>query len=157
MAITQEKTDTELQIRRHFKASRERLFEAWTQEEALAQWFSPSSDFSVVVEAFELRVGGEYRIAMKPPPGEKGCDDAGEDCCVSGEYQVIDPPKQLVFSWSWRGKEEVSSLVTVDFFERDDGTEMVLTHERLPDVAARSSHEEGWNACIDHLAEFLSA
>ena len=52
MPIAQEKTDTELQIRRHFQAPREKLFQAWTQQEALAQWFSPSSDYGVQVEAF---------------------------------------------------------------------------------------------------------
>lgn len=37
----------------------------------------------------------------------------------------------------------------------DGGTELTLAHERLPDEAARISHEHGWNGLLDKLPVFL--
>ena len=37
----------------------------------------------------------------------------------------------------------------------DGGTELTLTHGRLPDVAARTSHAQGWNGLLDKLPVFL--
>ena len=37
----------------------------------------------------------------------------------------------------------------------DGGTELTLTHERLPDEQARASHEAGWNGLLDKLPVFL--
>jgi uncharacterized protein YndB with AHSA1/START domain len=37
----------------------------------------------------------------------------------------------------------------------EGGTVLTLTHEDLPDEAARTSHEEGWNSLLDKLPVFL--
>ena len=37
----------------------------------------------------------------------------------------------------------------------DGGTVLTLTHERLPDEAARDSHEKGWSGLLDKLPAFL--
>ena len=49
------------------------------------------------------------------------------------------------------------TLVTVEFkdVDRDARTEIVLTHERSKDEAARDRHGEGWNGCLDHLLSIL--
>lgn len=39
----------------------------------------------------------------------------------------------------------------------DGGTVLTLTHERLPDEAARASHEQGWIGLLDKLPVFLGA
>ena len=33
----------------------------------------------------------------------------------------------------------------------ETGTELTLTHSRLPGDAARDSHRQGWNAALDKL------
>ena len=37
----------------------------------------------------------------------------------------------------------------------DGGAVLTLTHERLPDDEARTSHERGWNGLLDKLPVFL--
>jgi uncharacterized protein YndB with AHSA1/START domain len=37
----------------------------------------------------------------------------------------------------------------------DGGTELTLSHERLPDDAACASHEQGWSGLLDKLHIFL--
>ena len=42
-------------------------------------------------------------------------------------------------------------LVTVEFVERGEATEVVITHEQLPDEEQRERHRYGWHACLDKL------
>jgi len=44
----------------------------------------------------------------------------------------------------------------VEFFDREGGTELRLTHETLPNEASRDDHEQGWNSVFDKLEKFLS-
>jgi uncharacterized protein YndB with AHSA1/START domain len=64
-------------------------------------------------------------------------------------------PEKLVFTWDLPGPPEPESPVTFLLEPFDGGTELTLTHERLPDEAARASHEHGWNGPLDKLPVFL--
>lgn len=137
---------TTLRLTRTFAASREKVFRAWVEPQALKSWFAPSDSFETPVAEVELRTGGKYRIVMRSPEGETHT--------VIGIYREIQPPEKLVFSWAWEGWPEAQeTLVTVEFHERGGQTELVLTHERFPDEAIRDKHGEGWNGCLDRLVK----
>ena len=70
----------------------------------------------------------------------------------TGVYRVIDRPRQLVFTWHSRGTEQKESLVTVDFIARGERTEVVVTHEQLPE-SAQPSHTNGWTSGLERLDE----
>jgi hypothetical protein len=44
-------------------------------------------------------------------------------------------------------------LVTVELRTAGQGTELTLTHERLPDEGSRDRHEAGWKGCLTRLAQ----
>ena len=46
------------------------------------------------------------------------------------------------------------SIVTVEFPGKGDSTELILTHERLPDAKAIEGHTQGWTACINGFVTF---
>ncbi len=46
--------------------------------------------------------------------------------------------------------------VTVEFRVRGGGTEITLTHERLPDEKTRNLHGMGWNSALDCLAKLFA-
>ena len=135
-----------LQLRRTFQAPRERVFRAWTTAEELKRWHAPAPNITSVAEV-DLRVGGKYRIHMRAP-------DGAEHRAV-GVYREIDPPKKLVFTWSWEGGYLSDTLVTVEFLDRGAATELVLTHELFPSDEARTQHASGWNAVFDKLAQII--
>lgn len=154
MGNTTETSQTTLQIRRTYQASRETVFEAWTNSETLKQWFGPTDDFKTPEAEVDLRVGGKYRIRMVSPDGESHI--------VGGVYKEITAPEKLVFTWAWEagggcGETEsgstIETLVTVEFRNRDGETELILTHEQFPDAAARDKHNEGWSGCLDRLRQ----
>lgn len=146
MATQQEQRTVALQLRRTFQAPRERVFRAWTSPEELKRWHAPAPMTTPVAEV-DLRVGGKYRIHMRAP-------DGAEHHAV-GVYRVVDPPKKLVFTWTWEGGDMADTLVTVEFLDRGPATELVLTHELFPSDEARASHEHGWNAVLEKLGQML--
>ncbi len=142
MATQQHQRTARLQIRRTFQAPRDRVFRAWTSAEELKRWHAPAPLTTPVVEV-DLRVGGKYRIVMQAPDGSRHS--------AVGEYREIDPPKKLVFTWSWEGGDLGETLVTVDFLDRGAATELILTHERFPNETERDKHQDGWNKVLDKL------
>jgi uncharacterized protein YndB with AHSA1/START domain len=43
------------------------------------------------------------------------------------------------------------TLVTVEFNDLGGSTEVVINHERFPNVEAKQGHEDGWNSCLNKL------
>jgi uncharacterized protein YndB with AHSA1/START domain len=136
-----------LVMRRTFKASRERVFAAWTQPEILREWFAPPPGWTVPDAALDLRVGGAYRIAFRSPEGE-----ISE---VSGHIRELQAPERLAYTWTFAGFP-ADTLVTIEFYDRGEETELVLTHEHFADDAMRDRHEGGWTMSLGNLARTLA-
>ena len=75
----------------------------------------------------------------------------GEEHNPTGIYQEVIPEKKLVFTWDLPGALEPESLVTFLLEPIDGGTRLTLSHEHLPDEAARRSHEHGWSGAFEKL------
>jgi len=129
-------------VRRTIAASAEELFDAWLDPEALAMWMRPGTIRSTVAKV-EPHVGGSYEITML---GQSG------PIVHKGVYRQIERPKRLVFTWASPGTELRDTLVTVDFVCVDKRTEVIVTHEQLPE-SAKSAHSIGWTRGLEHLDE----
>jgi uncharacterized protein YndB with AHSA1/START domain len=134
-----------LSIRRRMPATRDVVFEAWTDPQGLREWMCPGD--AVSAEAtLDLRVGGSYRIVMKSKT---------RDYVHTGVYQVVEPPSKLVFTWT-REEDEVPTLVTVEFVALGDESELVLTHERFQDTEVMKRYQGGWGQIAEKLASYLA-
>lgn len=137
-------------VSRTINAPRERVFGAWTNPEILMKWWGAGPDYHAGWVEVDLRVGGRYRLTMVHT--EKEVTHA-----VAGEYQEIDRPHKLVHTWKWETEEEanIETLVTVEFNEVGEHTEVMLTHEAFSTEELRDNHAHGWNGCLDNLARAL--
>jgi len=136
-----------LTVRRTIRAAAERVFAAWTQPGRLTDWWGPEPITCPSAEV-DLRVGGRYRIANRYSNGTM--------IWIVGEFERVEPPHVLIYSWSLEPGPPMSSRVTVQFEPRsEDVTEVIVCHERLPDAALRDMHEQGWNGCLAGLAAYL--
>ena len=135
-----------LVVRRQIAVPREQVFEAWLDSESLAQWMRPG-DTTMATVTVDPRVGGGFRIVMDGPS-----HGAVEH---HGEYLAIEPPSLLSFTWISRPTEHKVTVVTIEFHERDAGTELVLTHRALP-AKAVEGHRKGWTDVVRLLDEFLT-
>jgi uncharacterized protein YndB with AHSA1/START domain len=77
---------------------------------------------------------------------------------VNGVYQQVLPPEKLIFTWRWEkaDMDVGETLVTLEFNERGDETEVILTHERLPNEAVVNMHLQGWTSMAERLTELLT-
>ncbi len=143
-------------IRKVLKAKRERVFEAWTKPELIQQWLVPPEDWTARASA-DVRVGGKYQVDMHVAQAQDTCSHGfkpGEILPHTGEYLEIVPPEKLVFTWS--SPSVTNTRVTVELKDLGDSTELWLTHELLPDEAARESHSGGWNGAMVKLERLLT-
>ena len=137
-----------LTLTREYAAPPEKVWRAWTDPQALKQWWTDSPGGKVSVAELDVRVGGRFRICF-------GGADGNEHECA-GTYQEVARPKKLVFTWSWpRTTPERESLVTLLFNAKGAGTELVMKHERFFDEKARDGHQRGWSHLLDQLGEFV--
>lgn len=140
---------TSLEITRFINAPRNRVYAAWTDPAQLKEWWGPESVRTRNITA-DVRVGGKYRWDL--------INQEGEEMSVFGEYRELQPNKKVVFTWKWDDDEDWethNSVVTIELADRDGGTEVKLTHEKLPSEASRDRHNEGWNSVLDRLEKFL--
>jgi uncharacterized protein YndB with AHSA1/START domain len=140
-------SDLALVVRRTIRAPAARLFEAWTTPEHLRNWWGPSSSVACPEAEVDLRVGGRYRIANR--------FDDGKLVWIVGEFRAVSPPHELIYTWRIEPGPATTELVTVRFTPRGQSTEVVVVHESIATKAAKRSHEEGWDGCLDGLAEYV--
>lgn len=139
----------ELRLTRRYPVAAEKVWRAWTDPQALSAWFGPGEMNSVTQADVDLRPGGRYCIAFRTPDGEEHR--------VSGVYEVVEPPRRLVFSWAWQSTPERVSRVSVLLVPVPEGTELQFLHERFYDVAARDGHRHGWTATFEKLAAWITS
>jgi len=139
---------TSLEIKRFINAPRNRVYQAWTDPVQMKEWWGPDNVRTLKIVA-DTRIGGKYRWDLVNPEGEQ--------MSVFGEYRELIPGRKIVFTWKWDDDEDwqnYTSLVSVEFSDRDGGTELRLTHEQLPSEESRDRHNQGWNSVLDRLERF---
>jgi uncharacterized protein YndB with AHSA1/START domain len=140
-------TAATVQIRRRVKAAADEIFDLWTRPELMARWMSPFPGAVACKASCDPRPGGAFSLLMTSPEARRE---------VSGAYVEIDRPRKLVFTWTGPLTNDVETLVTLELTPRGDETELVLTHERLPNSAIVEGHIKGWGHILDHLAEAVA-
>jgi uncharacterized protein YndB with AHSA1/START domain len=138
--------DKTLVIDRVFTAPPDRVFAAWTDTAQLAEWYGPEG-MKAEIFANDLTVGGQYSLVMKSAEGEYH---------LSGEYEEIEPPRKLVFTWKWKTSDE-TTRVTIELRPEGDGTHLRLTHTGFAEAEQASSHNQGWSSSLNDLERYLAA
>jgi uncharacterized protein YndB with AHSA1/START domain len=135
-----------LVVRRVVAVPREEVFGAWLDPASLREWMRPG-DVDRATAEVDPRVGGKFRIVMH---------HSGRDNAHWGEYLAIEPPSRLSFTWISEHTDLQPTVVTIDFLEKDGGTEVILTHRRLPPKRV-DAHRGGWSSILEKLEEALAA
>ena len=139
-----------VEIDRVFKASPERVFDAFASYEAMKQWFGPG-ECHVITGEMEFKVGGRYRLRV--------ITEGDGEVEVVGEYQTIDRPSKIAFSWRWQDNPEFNasdSVVHLEFERHADGTMLRLRQIGIENNESRANHSIGWNGAFDKLDEIFS-
>lgn len=134
-------SELSLNLVRHINAPVESVFNAWLDPELLAQFMKPADSVTTSKISLDAKTGGRFNIVMIAD---------GKELPHSGEYLVIAPHSQIVFTWESPFSIE-GSTVTLDFSETKNGTTLQLNHVKFPNEESRNNHEGGWTAIMAKL------
>jgi uncharacterized protein YndB with AHSA1/START domain len=143
--------DREIHTERWFDAPRERVWQAFTDPELIAQWWGLRSS-TTIVEEMDVRPGGKWRfIERENDESEMG---------FYGEFREISKPESLTWTFAWDGMPGHASVETVTFTEHDGGTLVstvtVFDSREDRDGMIESGMEGGMRETYDRLAELLA-
>jgi uncharacterized protein YndB with AHSA1/START domain len=137
-----------LSLDRHYAAAPEKVWRAWTEPQALKQWFGPGGPQKVSVADIELRAGGRFRLVFGGPDGNEHE--------AAGVYKEVQPHRRLIFTWCWpRTTPDRISQITILLRPEGAGTDMEFRQEQFFDEAARDGHLRGWTETFGKLEAFL--
>ncbi len=138
-------------ITRVFEASRERVWQEWTQPEPFADWFGGrDSEVPLSTVSMDVRPGGRWRLTMFADPGRR-------EIRWKGEYREVAEPERLVFTVSDQPGDEGYELVTVVLTDLGDGrTEMRFEQRGQLPAEVYDRAKEGWAGFFDRIAERLA-
>jgi uncharacterized protein YndB with AHSA1/START domain len=145
----------EVVIKRVLNASRELVFQLWTDPAHLQQWWGPDGFTTPRCEA-DARPGGHIRIDMRGPDGTV--------YPMTGVYQEIVPPERIVFTTSpldASGNPLFETLNIVTFAEQGGKTAVTLQARATTwtDQAAPylKGMEVGWTQSMERLAAYAES
>ncbi|MBB6673786.1 SRPBCC family protein [Cohnella nanjingensis] len=139
-----------LELHRVYNASKESVFLAWTREEQLKQWWGLTG-FTTTIGHMDVSIGGKYLFHMRAPNGKIHT--------VEGRYVEIVPNDKLSFTWKWvtEGDDSEETLVTIDFVDQDNSTELVITHTNFSTMKEAKKHNNSWtNSLEGGLCDYLN-
>ncbi|WNQ11885.1 SRPBCC family protein [Paenibacillus aurantius] len=141
----------ELIVERLMPAPRELVFQTWTKQEHLQNWWGPKG-FTITVQEIEVKPGGVWRYVMHGPDG------VDYDNVI--RYREVVRPERLVYSHGDSVDEE-QFQVTVTFAEEGSQTDIVMrmafrSAEELQVSVERYGAVEGAASTLDRLEEELA-
>ena len=135
-------------LERTYPAAPSRVFAAWAEPAAKAQWFAgPDSEHQL-----DFRVGG-HEVA-------RGAGGGGEVLTFESTYHDIVPSARIVFSSTLSVGDKVAtvSLTTVEISPAGDGTRLLLTEQGayLDGLEDPGWREQGTGQQLDALGAELT-
>jgi len=136
-----------VRLKKIVNATAARAYRAWTEPEQMIKWFGCDQVTEVKVQQ-DFKVGGKYHIQMI-------CGEITMN--VTGTYEEIVPNKKLSYTWSsdFPDVATTDSLVSVQFVEQGDKTEIILDHSRFASEKAAQGHTEGWTFALGTLEKLF--
>jgi uncharacterized protein YndB with AHSA1/START domain len=149
-----------LMITRILNAKPAIVFKAWTKPKKVMRWFSPKG-FTTPHCTIDLRAGGICHLCMLSPEGRYFWS--------TGIFREIIEPHRIVRTDSFSDENgniispkeyglkdwPDETIVTVNLAEYAGRTKLTVQHWPVPLGPERDMCEQGWNQCLDKLADFL--
>lgn len=140
-----------LEIGKDFPVSVGRLYQAWTTEEQLKQWWKPMGSHLDHVQN-DLKPGGkvEYHFENSEPSAA---------FTINGQYEEVAENEKLVYTWNWKlpGEHQVKSdfKLSIGFQKKGGQSRLHVLQENIHDEEAVKLQKEGWEKALNDLYQFL--
>jgi uncharacterized protein YndB with AHSA1/START domain len=138
---------TMVNIEKRFDVNKERLYQAWTQEAELKQWWKPMNKTLLHVEN-ELKEGGNVVYTFE------------NELKIHGRYKEVAKGEKLVYSWVWDlpgdSHHKGEYLLTVYFKEENESSVLQVTQHEFKNEHAVKPHTDGWEKALEDLNQYLA-
>jgi uncharacterized protein YndB with AHSA1/START domain len=146
-------------MRQVIHAPRERVYAALTDPAAVARWRVPAGMTSEVHE-FDAREGGAVRVSLTYDAPDRTGKTVGRTDTYHGRFVRLVPGELFVEVDQFETDDPALAgemTITIALADADGGTELVATHEGLPDGVPPEDNETGWGEALARLAALVEA
>jgi uncharacterized protein YndB with AHSA1/START domain len=144
-------THATFSIERIYDASPRRVFAAWSDPKARAQWEAIGEGFETSYQESDFRVGGRDVSRFH--------FDEGSQFVAEARYEDIVPEARIVYAYSMthNGTRISVSLTTIELKPVAKGTRLILTEQMtvLDDGDKPEYRQRGISVQLDQLGHFL--
>lgn len=154
-------TDRSSSNARFIDAPREAVYAAFLDPEALAVWLAPDV-MTGRVHAFDGRVGGGYRMALRyfdDVDGSPGKSTEREDHFFA-RFVELSPPERIVEAVTFDSDDPMFAgemMMVVTLAAERGGTLVTMDFTDIPPGIPREANEAGTAQSLDKLARLLEA
>lgn len=141
-------TKNTVRLHRVLAAKPEKVFRAFSDGDALAQWLPPNG-FTAKMHKLDFRVGGTYKMSFTN-------FTTGQTHSFGGEYQEIMPNQRLKYTDRFDDPNLSGDIqVSIELKAVSVGTEINIVQEGLPDVIPVAACYLGWQESLLNLAKLV--
>jgi uncharacterized protein YndB with AHSA1/START domain len=138
-------------------APRSAVYQALLDPDAIAAWRVPVGMTSHVHE-FDARVGGRFRVSLTYDTATGTGKSAARTDTYHGHFVKLVPNEQVVEVFEFETHDEALSgamTMTTALSDAGEGTEVVVTHEGIPDIVPPADNDMGTRMALANLAKLL--
>jgi uncharacterized protein YndB with AHSA1/START domain len=141
------------------RASKEDLYDAFTQPEALLKWQAPG-DMKTKIHSFDLRVGGGYDMSLFYPPSAKdvkGKTNDNEDRFSVRFVELVRGEKIVeTINFDTTDPEFTGEMtMAVTFESKAGGVLVTIEFSNIPAGIKPEDNEAGTESSLEKLAEYV--
>lgn len=130
------------------RASPEKLYRAFTEEDALSRWIAPEG-FTCTVHEIDVTVGGKYKMSFRN-------FTTGKSHSFGGEYLELVKNEKMRYTDVFDDPNLPGKMITtVIFKEVSRGTDITITQEGIPGVIPVEQCYIGWQQSLQYLAKLV--
>ena len=147
----------ELTIVRVLDASREKVWRACREPDALKEWWGQPKGATMPVCKVDFRVGGSLHMEVELPDGTKLWFKWIYREIVEGERLVMELHLSNMTGSELDSPDRPPSTITLRFEDMNGKTRLTVTHGGMASEAHPvEQFSEGWSQSLDRLADSLT-
>lgn len=142
----------------HVPAPPAQVYEALIDPGAVERWRVPDGMHAEVLE-YDPRVGGPFRISLTYDDPAAAGKSAGATDTYAGHFAELVPGERVVEVLAFETDDPALATpmtMTMTLTATAGGTDVVLTHEGVPDGVPLEDNESGTRMALARLAAYVA-
>ncbi|MEP7265292.1 MAG: SRPBCC family protein [Bacteroidota bacterium] len=141
-------SDNSVKLHRVLKATPEKVFKAFTDENAFASWLPPYG-YVCTVQEFDVRVGGSYKMSFTN-------FSTGNGQSFGGKFMEIKTNEFLKYTDKFDDPNLPGEMITSVYIKKVSvGTELTITQENIPSAIPAEMCYLGWQESLEKLKKLV--